>query len=125
MISLFKVNERIGDSFRPVRGPKRANRRILWLKKVEKFLFCPGRGGRGVGTQRSFVRRGIAKNNKTRPFPRLFHKHRMHLLALFSLFTHGYDRFPYQFYILQQVKSLPFHIPEACKRYPVLAVPEL
>ena len=47
MISLFKVNERIGDSFRPVRGPKRANRRILWLKKVEKFLFCPGRGGGG------------------------------------------------------------------------------
>ena len=45
MISLFKVNERVGDSFRPVKGPKRANRRILWLKKVERFLFFWGRVG--------------------------------------------------------------------------------
>ena len=60
MISLFKVNERVGDSFRPVKGPKRANGRISWLKKVEKFLFS----GEGWGTQQSFVRRGIAKNNK-------------------------------------------------------------
>ena len=64
-------------------------------KKVEKFLSVLG-GGVG-GTQQSFVQRGIAKKNKTRTFPRLFHKHRMHLLALLSLFTHGNDRFPYPF----------------------------
>ena len=94
MIALFKVNDRVRDSFRPVKGPKRANRRILWLKSREiSFLFWGGVGG----TQQSFVRRGIAKNNKTRTFPRFFHKHRMHLLALLSLFTHGNDRFPYPF----------------------------
>ena len=32
MISLFKVNERVRDSFRPVKGPKRATSRVLWLK---------------------------------------------------------------------------------------------
>ena len=48
MISLFKVNERVGDSFGPVRGLKRANRRISWLKKVAKCLLCPV-GGEGGG----------------------------------------------------------------------------
>ena len=65
-------------------------------KKSRNFFSVLGGGGVG-GTQQSFVRRGIAKNNKTRTFPRIFHKHRMHLLALLSLFTHGNDRFPYPF----------------------------
>ena len=79
MISLFKVNERVGDSFRPVKRLKRANRRILWLKKGENFIFCSWGGG-GVGTQ-SFVWRGIAKDNKTKNFPRLFHKHRKSVIC--------------------------------------------
>ena len=46
MISLFKVNDRVRDSFRPVKGPKRANRRILWLKSREiSFLFWGGGWG--------------------------------------------------------------------------------
>ena len=80
MISLFKVNERAEDSFRPVKRLKRANRRILWLKKGENFIFCSWGGG-GGGTQQSFVRRGIAKDNKTRTFPRLFHKHRKSVIC--------------------------------------------
>ena len=47
MISLFKVNERVEDSFRPVKRLKRANRRILWLKKGENFIFCSWGGGGG------------------------------------------------------------------------------
>ena len=49
MISLFKVNERIGDSFRPVREPKRANRRILWVKKQSRNFFSVLGGGGGGG----------------------------------------------------------------------------
>ena len=59
---MISLNERVGDSFRPVKRLKRANRMILWLKKGENFTFCSwGGGGGGGGTQQSFVRRGIAK----------------------------------------------------------------
>ena len=48
----------------------------------------------------------------TRTFFGLFHSHKiLHLLApQWQIFL--------RFHILQQVKSLPFHIPEAWKRYP-------
>ena len=98
MISLFKVNQRVGDSFRPVKGSKRANRRILRLKKVEKFIFCSCGWGGGTGVLSEVLYgEALQKIIKATTFPRFFHKHRMHLLALFSLFTHGYDRFPYPF----------------------------
>ena len=41
----------------------------------------------------------------------------LHLLVLVDPFTDPNDRFPYPFFILLLVKSLPFHTPEAWKRY--------
>ena len=77
MISLFKVNERVGDSFRPVKRLKRANRRILWLKKGENFTFCSWEGG-GGGDSTKFC---TERHCKTRTFPRLFHKHRKSVIC--------------------------------------------
>ena len=60
-------------------------------------------------------------NHKTRIFPLLFHRHKMHLLALLGLFTDRNDRFlPLQ--ILQLLKFLPFYTP-AWKRCPFRAEP--
>ena len=61
-------------------------------------------------------------NHKNRTFSRLFHSHEMHLLALLGLYRPKWQ-ISSPFYILQQVKSLPFHIPEAWKRYPFRAEP--
>ena len=44
-------------------------------------------------------------NHKTRMFSRLFHSHKMHLLALLGLFTDQNDIFPYP--SIYFVKSLP------------------
>ena len=48
---------------------------------------------------------------------------KIHPLALLGLFTDTNDRCPYPFIILPVVKSLPFHVPEAWKRYPSQAEP--
>ena len=44
-------------------------------------------------------------------FAKPFHSHNMQPLALLGIFRdqNWNDRFPYPFYILQLVKSLPFH----------------
>ena len=45
--------------------------------------------------------------HNTKTFSRLFHRHKMHLLALLGLFTDRNDKFPYSFiYILQLMKFL-------------------
>ena len=44
------------------------------------------------------------------------------MLARLGPFTDPNNRFPHPF-VLQRVKSLPFHIPEAWKRYPFRAEP--
>ena len=54
-------------------------------------------------------------------FPWLFHSHKMGLSALIGPFTGRNDRFPYPY--TSTTKSLPFHIPEAWKRYPFRAEP--
>ena len=47
------------------------------------------------------------------PKPGRFLSHKIYLLALLSHFTDRNDRFPSPFIIiLQQVKSLPFHVPD-------------
>ena len=54
------------------------------------------------------------KQHKTGTFCQLLHSHEMHLLALLGLFTDRNQRFPYlTIHLLQLVKSLPFHIPDA------------
>ena len=63
--------------------------------KTRQMTMSRGEGGGEGCSLQSFVRGGFAKNNKTRTFRRLFHKRKMNLLALLSLFTHGNDRFPY------------------------------
>ena len=64
-------------------------------------------------------------NHKNRTFSRLFHSHEMHLLvyiALLGLYRpKGQISSP--FHILQQVKCIPFYIPEAWKRYSFRAEP--
>ena len=94
MISLFKVNERVGDSFRPVKRLKRANRRILWLKKGENFTFCSWGGG-GGGLNKVLYGEALQNQNVSSTFSQA--QKICYLLALSSLFTHGYDRFPYSF----------------------------
>ena len=59
----------------------------------------------------------IAINYKNRTFSRNVST------SPFGPFYRTNERFPYLFYILQLVKSLPFHIPEAWKRYPFRAEP--
>ena len=54
-------------------------------------------------------------------FPWLFHSHKMGLSAVIGPFTCRNDRFPYPY--TSTTKSLPFHIPEAWKRYPFRAEP--
>ena len=49
-------------------------------------------------------------------------KNRFSFLIFFP-FIERNDRFLYPFTYLNRVKSLPFHIPEACKRYPLRAEP--
>ena len=63
--------------------------------------------------------------HKNRTFSRLFHSHEMHLLVYIALL--GLYRPKWQisspFHILQQVKCMPFYIPEAWKRYSFRAEP--
>ena len=61
--------------------------------------------------------------HKTRTFSRLFHSFRINLLALLGLFTYRNNPITLHFHILQPVKSPPFHIPEAWKRFPFQAEP--
>ena len=61
-------------------------------------------------------------NHKNRTFSRLFHSHEMHLLALLGLYRPKWQ-ISSPFHILQQVKFLPFLIPEAWKRYSFRAEP--
>ena len=42
-----------------------------------------------------------------------FYSHKILLLALLRLFTDRNDKISQPFHMLQQVRSLPFHIPEA------------
>jgi len=64
----------------------------------------------------------ILINHKTRMVSLLSHKNNMHLLALL-----GFHQLKWQiflpFHVLQLVKSLPSHRPEACTRYPFQAEP--
>ena len=89
-------------------------------KKSRNFFSVLGGGGGGYSTKFCTERHG--NKNKTSTFPRLFHKHGMHLLALLSLYPRIWQ-ISLPFYILQLVKSLPFHIPEAWKRYLVRPEP--
>ena len=50
-------------------------------------------------------------NHKTSTFCRLFHGHEMHLLALLGLYRPKWQ-ISSSFHILQQVKWIPFYIPE-------------
>ena len=61
-------------------------------------------------------------NHKNRTFSRLFHSHEMHLLALLGLYRPKWQ-ISSPFHILQQVKFIPFYIPEAWKRYTFRAEP--
>ena len=63
----------------------------------------------------------ISIRRKIRTFSRHY-KALKFMLALLGPFTDPNDRFPHPF-VLQRVKSLPFHIPEAWKRYPFRAEP--
>ena len=61
-------------------------------------------------------------NHKNRTFSRLFHSHEMHLFALLGLYRPKWQ-ISSPFHILQQVKFIPFYIPEAWKRYSFRAKP--
>ena len=61
-------------------------------------------------------------NHKNRTFSRLFHSHEMHLFALSGLYRPKWQ-ISTPFYILQQVKFIPFYIPKAWKRYSFRAEP--
>ena len=61
-------------------------------------------------------------NHKNRTFSRLFHSHEVHLLALLGLYRPKWQ-ISSPFHILQQVKFIPFYIPEAWKRYTFRAEP--
>ena len=61
-------------------------------------------------------------NHKTRIFPLLSHSNKMHLLALLGFQQPKWQIF-LPFHVLQIVKSLPSHRPEACTRYPFQVEP--
>ena len=94
-----------------------------------------GGGGGGRGTQQSFIRGVSAPRSKPLPFyvpfliekvPLLHTSHRklypFHIpswgFKIFCLFQIPKWQFSLLFPILELVKSLPFHIPPAQKRYP-------
>ena len=66
-------------------------------------------------------------DHKTRAFSRLFHHHKMHLLALMaSHFTDRNDYPPYPFIYFNKRNPYPFmvfHTPEAWNKYPFRAEP--
>ena len=61
-------------------------------------------------------------NHKTRMFPLLSHSNKMYLLALLGFQQPKWQIF-LPFHVLQIVKSLPSHRPEACTRYPFQVEP--
>ena len=68
----------------------------------------------------------IGINHKNRTFSRVLYSHKIHLLALRALSqtqTGAQMTNFLPFHILQLVKSLPFHLPEAWKRYSFWAEP--
>ena len=69
------------------------------------------------GCKRTFK---ISINHNTRTFFRLFHNHKMHLLAPLGLFADRNDRFPFPFIYFNWWKFLPVHILETWERHPNL-----
>ena len=80
--------------------------------------------GSWLGTKKCFVLLcPIGKQHLLSSFREFDSCHKIHLLALLCTFTYPNDRFPYPLIYFQLVKSLPFHIPEAWKRYPFRSEP--
>ena len=61
--------------------------------------------------------------NKSENQPQTIYSHKMYLLDHLRLFYRPKKQISLPFHILQLVKSPPFHIPEAWKRYPFRAKP--